>query len=147
MQLDVSSSSAEYEEEIKGNELQIAYVKEYVVKVEAEVQKICLDILALMDKSLIASTSTGENVHVTVRLQRQVSMIQKKRKIVKIAQVQYVDEIVDVSAGTTSSSRHSNYVENDESKTSTISCSCPDARTTHYKNECRSVSLKRLTFS
>ena len=36
-------------------EQQASYAKEYVAKVEAELQKICDDILALMDKNLIPS--------------------------------------------------------------------------------------------
>ena len=38
-------------------EQQASYAKEYVAKVEAELQKICDGILALMDKNLIPSAS------------------------------------------------------------------------------------------
>ena len=65
---------------------QFAYVREYVDKLEAEVVKICVDIFTLMDEILIISTRSGEIQNVSVILQRQLSMIQKKRKIVKIPQ-------------------------------------------------------------
>merc|ERR1712065_37458 len=48
-------------EKTKGNEQQASYAREYVAKVEAELQKICDGILALMDKNLIPSASAGES--------------------------------------------------------------------------------------
>merc|ERR1712012_78185 len=48
-------------EKSKGNEQQASYAREYVAKVEGELQKICDGILALMDKNLIPSASTGES--------------------------------------------------------------------------------------
>ena len=53
-------ANVEYEKETKGNELQAAHAKEYAVNLEVELQKVCDDILALMDESLILSASTGE---------------------------------------------------------------------------------------
>ena len=47
--------------ETKGNEQQVAYVREYFVKAEAELPETYDGILALMDKNLIPSTSTGES--------------------------------------------------------------------------------------
>ena len=41
------------------NEQQASYAKEYVAKVEAEFQKICDGILALMDKNFIPSAAEG----------------------------------------------------------------------------------------
>eukprot|EP00450_Noctiluca_scintillans_P040450 CAMPEP_0194480108 /NCGR_PEP_ID=MMETSP0253-20130528/3024_1 /TAXON_ID=2966 /ORGANISM="Noctiluca scintillans" /LENGTH=140 /DNA_ID=CAMNT_0039319441 /DNA_START=62 /DNA_END=480 /DNA_ORIENTATION=+ len=54
-------TSVEQKEKTKGNEHQASYAREYVVKVEAELQKICGGILALMDKNLIPTASTGES--------------------------------------------------------------------------------------
>merc|ERR1712227_751951 len=54
-------TSVEQKEKTKGNEQQASYAREYVAKVEAELQKICDGILALMDKNLIPSASTGES--------------------------------------------------------------------------------------
>merc|ERR1711955_932 len=48
-------------EKTKGNDQQASYAREYVAKVEAELQKICDGILALMDKNLIPSATTGES--------------------------------------------------------------------------------------
>merc|ERR1711941_163399 len=45
----------------KGNEDQAKYAKEYCLKVEAELQKICDTILALLDGNLISKASTGES--------------------------------------------------------------------------------------
>ena len=109
--------SVEHEGEIKSIEQQAAYAREYVVEVEAEVQKICIGFLALMDENLIPTASTGEPkvfyykrkgdyyrfskvaeevVNVPVVLQRQKPVIQKVQKTVEVSQVQYVDKIVDV---------------------------------------------------
>merc|ERR1711972_845324 len=44
-----------------GNEEQAKYAKEYCVKVETELQKICDTILGLLDGSLIGKASTGES--------------------------------------------------------------------------------------
>ena len=41
--------SVDHEGETKGNEQQAAYAREYAVEVEAEVQKTCVGILALME--------------------------------------------------------------------------------------------------
>ena len=54
-------TSVEQKEKTKGNDQQASYAREYVAKVEAELQKICDGILALMDKNLIPSASTGES--------------------------------------------------------------------------------------
>merc|ERR1712048_631703 len=45
----------------KGNEEQAKYAKEYCVKVETELQKICDTILGLLDGTLIGKASTGES--------------------------------------------------------------------------------------
>merc|ERR1712119_149094 len=54
-------SSVEQKEDTKGNQEQAVFAKEYRGKVEAELQKICDEILELLDKSLIAKASTGES--------------------------------------------------------------------------------------
>ena len=54
-------TSVEYKEKIKGNKRQAAHTREHAVTVEAELQKICDGILALMDKNLVASESSGES--------------------------------------------------------------------------------------
>merc|ERR1712066_575775 len=45
----------------KGNEEQASYAKEYCLKVEAELSKICETILGLLDGNLISKASTGES--------------------------------------------------------------------------------------
>ena len=55
-----TTTSVEQKEKTKGNEWQAANAREYAVKVEAELQKVCDGILALMDKDLIPSESTRE---------------------------------------------------------------------------------------
>ncbi|KAK2746739.1 14-3-3 protein [Onygenales sp. PD_40] len=54
-------TSIEQKEESKGNESQVALIKEYRQKIEAELAKICEDILDVLDKHLIASAETGES--------------------------------------------------------------------------------------
>ena len=46
-------SSVEQKEKSKGNETQAGYAKDYRIKVENELQKICDTILQLLDKGLI----------------------------------------------------------------------------------------------
>ncbi|KAE8674567.1 14-3-3 protein 7 [Hibiscus syriacus] len=54
-------SSIEQKEEAKGNEQNVKRIKEYRQKVEDELAKICNDILSVIDKHLIPSSSTGES--------------------------------------------------------------------------------------
>merc|ERR1712039_683414 len=54
-------TSVEQKEKTKGNEEQAKHAKEYCSKVEAELQKICDTILALLDKDLISKATTGES--------------------------------------------------------------------------------------
>merc|ERR1711948_105771 len=50
----------EQKEKTKGNEEQAKHAKEYCVKVESELQKICDTILGLLSGNLIPKASTGE---------------------------------------------------------------------------------------
>jgi 14-3-3 protein epsilon len=54
-------TSIEQKEESKGNESQVALIKEYRQKIEAELAKICEDILEVLDKHLIPSAQSGES--------------------------------------------------------------------------------------
>lgn len=54
-------SSIEQKEESKGNEAQVTMIKSYREKIEAELAKICEDILAVLDKHLIPSAASGES--------------------------------------------------------------------------------------
>ncbi|MBA0597289.1 hypothetical protein Gorai_007098, partial [Gossypium raimondii] len=54
-------SSIEQKEEAKGNEQNVKRIKEYRQRVEDELSKICDDILSVIDKHLIPSSSTGES--------------------------------------------------------------------------------------
>ena len=54
-------ASVEHERETKGNEQQTAHVRECAVKLEANFQKFCDGILALMDENLVPSASAGES--------------------------------------------------------------------------------------
>ena len=53
-------TSVEQKETSKGDEQLVLHAREYVAKVEGELQKIRDGILALMDENLIPSSSTGE---------------------------------------------------------------------------------------
>jgi len=54
-------TSVENKEKSKGNEEQSKFAKEYCVKVEGELQKICDTILAVLDTNLIPKCSSGES--------------------------------------------------------------------------------------
>ena len=53
-------SSIEQKEESKGNENNAKMIKNYRQKVEEELSKICSDILSIIDKHLIPSSTSGE---------------------------------------------------------------------------------------
>jgi 14-3-3 protein epsilon len=53
-------TSVEQKEKTKGNEEQAKYAKEYCVKVEGELQKICDTIIGLLDTNLIQKATSGE---------------------------------------------------------------------------------------
>ena len=54
-------SSIEQKEEAKGNELNVKRIQDYRKRVEDELSKICYDILSVIDKHLLPSSSTGES--------------------------------------------------------------------------------------
>ncbi|KAI5476362.1 hypothetical protein MNV49_007811 [Pseudohyphozyma bogoriensis] len=54
-------SSIEQKEEAKGNEAQVAKIKEYRQKVEGELAGVCNDILEVLDQHLIPSAQAGES--------------------------------------------------------------------------------------
>ncbi|EGC29080.1 hypothetical protein DICPUDRAFT_51485 [Dictyostelium purpureum] len=54
-------SSIEQKEESKGNESHVKKIKEYKEVVEKELSKICEDILEVLEKNLIPSSTTGES--------------------------------------------------------------------------------------
>lgn len=54
-------TSIEQKEESKGNEQQVTLIKDYRRKIEAELAKICEDILEVLDKHLIPSAQSGES--------------------------------------------------------------------------------------
>ena len=54
-------TSIEQKEESKGNESQVTLIKEYRQKIEAELAKICEDILEVLDEHLIKSAQSGES--------------------------------------------------------------------------------------
>jgi 14-3-3 protein epsilon len=54
-------TSIEQKEESKGNSTQVTLIKEYRQKIEAELAKICEDILEVLDKHLIPSAQSGES--------------------------------------------------------------------------------------
>ncbi|KAK8124977.1 14-3-3 protein [Apiospora kogelbergensis] len=54
-------TSIEQKEESKGNSSQVGLIKEYRQKIEAELAKICDDILEVLDEHLIPSAKSGES--------------------------------------------------------------------------------------
>ena len=110
------TTSVEREGETNGNDQQVAYVREYFVKAEAELPENHDGILALMDENPIPSAGTGEPKafyskkkddcyrfpaeRATGDAKRQAPMIQKVLKTAEVPQVQYMGEIGDVSVVT-----------------------------------------------
>jgi len=54
-------SSIEQKEENKGNQRHVEMIKEYRNKIESELEKICKDILSILDDHLIPTASTSES--------------------------------------------------------------------------------------
>lgn len=54
-------SSIEQKEENKGNTVHVTITKEYRLKIEEELNKICKDILEILDQNLIVSAKSGES--------------------------------------------------------------------------------------
>lgn len=54
-------TSIEQKEDSKGHSSQVTHIKEYRQKIEAELAKICDDILDVLDKHLIPSAKSGES--------------------------------------------------------------------------------------
>jgi len=54
-------SSIEQKEETKGNDSQLALIRSYREKIEAELAKICEDILSVLDQHLIPTAESGES--------------------------------------------------------------------------------------
>merc|ERR1711939_331922 len=54
-------SSIEQKEENKGNEQHVARIRDYRNKVETELANICNDVLTVLDRHLVPSSTTGES--------------------------------------------------------------------------------------
>ncbi|KAF3512052.1 hypothetical protein F2Q69_00002138 [Brassica cretica] len=54
-------SSIEEKEAVKGNDVNVKRIKDYMEKVELELTSICIDIMSVLDEHLIPSASEGES--------------------------------------------------------------------------------------
>ncbi|KAJ5364397.1 14-3-3 protein [Penicillium cataractarum] len=54
-------SSIEQKEESKGSEEHVAIIRDYRQKIETELEKVCQDVLDVLDQSLIPKAETGES--------------------------------------------------------------------------------------
>lgn len=54
-------SSIEQKEESKGSDKHVSTIKEYRSKIELELEKVCQDVLDVLDQSLIPNAATGES--------------------------------------------------------------------------------------
>jgi hypothetical protein len=54
-------SSIEQKEESKGSDKHVSTIKEYRSKIELELEKVCQDVLDVLDESLIPNAATGES--------------------------------------------------------------------------------------
>lgn len=54
-------SSIEQKEEAKGSDKHVSIIREYRQKIETELEKVCQDVLDVLDESLIPKAETGES--------------------------------------------------------------------------------------
>lgn len=54
-------SSIEQKEESKGSEKHVSTIRDYRQKIEAELEKVCQDVLDVLDESLIPNAASGES--------------------------------------------------------------------------------------
>ena len=54
-------SSIEQKEESKGSEKHVGTIREYRQKIETELEKVCQDVLDVLDESLIPKAESGES--------------------------------------------------------------------------------------
>ena len=54
-------SSIEQKEESKGSDKHVGTIKEYRSKIETELEKVCQDVLDVLDESLIPNAASGES--------------------------------------------------------------------------------------
>lgn len=54
-------SSIEQKEESKGSDKHVTTIREYRNKIETELEKVCQDVLDVLDESLIPNAATGES--------------------------------------------------------------------------------------
>lgn len=54
-------SSIEQKEESKGSDKHVSTIREYRNKIEAELEKVCQDVLNVLDESLIPNAASGES--------------------------------------------------------------------------------------
>ena len=54
-------SSIEQKEEQKGSEKHVSIIREYRQKIETELEKVCQDVLDVLDDSLIPKAESGES--------------------------------------------------------------------------------------
>lgn len=54
-------SSIEQKEEAKGSEKHVGIIRDYRQKIELELEKVCQDVLDVLDDSLIPKAETGES--------------------------------------------------------------------------------------
>lgn len=54
-------SSIEQKEETKNNEKHVEKIREYRQKIELELEQVCLDVLSVLDDSLIPKAESGES--------------------------------------------------------------------------------------
>merc|ERR1711957_900554 len=84
-------TSVENKEKSKGNEEQSKYAKEYCVKVEGELQKICDTILGVLDNNLIPKASSGESKAFYYRYIAEFSSGDAKTKAAESARLAYAE--------------------------------------------------------
>lgn len=54
-------SSIEQKEEAKGSDKHVGIIRDYRQKIETELENVCLDVLNVLDESLIPKAETGES--------------------------------------------------------------------------------------
>ena len=78
-------SSIEQKEESKGTEKHVSTIRDYRQKIETELEKVCQDVLDVLDESLIPKAETGESKVFYHKMYVLLSLVSPQRHVLTIS--------------------------------------------------------------